>query len=235
IEMTLSLLKKIGIFGDFKQNIISIPSSNNVSDKTVIVESDWSSVSYFYSFVALSENLKITLGSFSEESLQGDSALVQIYEFLGVQTIFNDSEKTISLSKKNSELPDSLMLDFSNTPDLAQTIAVTCFGLGIGCKLIGLQTLKIKETDRLLALKNEMGKLGAIVQIDENSLTLEKSTEITPSIAIETYQDHRMAMDFAPLALKTNLIINNSEVVSKSYPNFWEDVQKVGIECAFND
>ncbi len=169
------------------------------------------------------------------ESLQGDSALVQIYESLGVQTVFNHLEKTMLLTKKNIELPDSVMLDLSNTPDLAQTIAVTCFGLGIGCRLSGLHTLKIKETDRLLALKNELEKLGATVQVDNASLNLEKSAQINSDISIETYQDHRMAMAFAPLALKTNLIIKNPEVVSKSYPNFWKDLQKVGIDCIFEN
>ena len=235
IEMTLSLLKTIRINGEFKGNIIIIPSVKSIENSELVVESDWSSVSYFYSLVALSENMEITIGSFSEDSLQGDSALVQIYDALGVKTVFDASNRTISLSKNNSEMLDSLMLDLSNTPDLAQTIAVSCFGMGLGCNLTGLQTLKIKETDRLLALKNEIEKLGATVQVDENSLKLEKSTRINPNIAIETYQDHRMAMAFAPLALKTNLTIKNAEVVSKSYPNFWKDIRKVGFECIFKD
>lgn len=229
IEMTLSLLKNIGIKGNFSRNEITISSAESIEKTTLVVESDWSSASYFYSLVALFEDTKLTLGSFSEESLQGDAALVQIYDSLGVQTVFDTSTKTISLSKKNTELPDSLLLDLSNTPDLAQTIAVTCFGLGISCKLTGLHTLKIKETDRLLALKNELEKLGATIQVDESSLNLEKSSKINSNIIIETYQDHRMAMAFAPLSLKTNLTINNAEVVSKSYPNFWKDIQKTGI------
>ena len=231
IEMTLQLLRNIGISGDFEKNVISISAAETIHDNLMIVESDWSSASYFYSLVALSDDLQITLGSFFEESLQGDAALAQIYETLGVQTYFNISEKTISLSKKNSQLPDSLLLDLANTPDLAQTIAVSCFGLGIGCRLTGLHTLKIKETDRLSALKIELEKLGASVQIDENSLNLEKSFHLNPEVSIETYQDHRMAMAFAPLALKTELTINNAEVVSKSYPNFWSDLKIAGVEC----
>ena len=234
IEMTLSLLKSLGINGSFSNNEIRISSEKNVEDIELIVESDWSSASYFYSLVALSENYEISLSSFSEESLQGDSALIQIYESLGVQTIFDTFNKSISLSNKNIELPDSLLLDLSNTPDLAQTIAVTCFGLGIGCRLTGLHTLKIKETDRLLALKNELEKLGAIVQVDENSFYLEKSLQIKSDQIIETYQDHRMAMAFAPLALKTNLVINDAEVVSKSYPNFWEDLENSGVALKFD-
>ncbi len=235
IEMTLSLLKRIGVKGNFNKNEITIFAAKNVEETVLIVESDWSSASYFYSLVALSESFEITLGSFSKESLQGDSALVRIYDSLGVKTIFNISENTISLSKKHTELPDSLLLDLSDTPDLAQTIAVTCFGLGIGCKLTGLHTLKIKETDRLLALKNELEKLGATIQVDNNSLNLEKAIQIFENKTIETYQDHRMAMAFAPLAVKTNLIINDAEVVSKSYPRFWEDLQKTGIKCEFVD
>ncbi len=231
IEMTLQLLRNIGISGDFEKNVISISAAETIHDNLMIVESDWSSASYFYSLVALSDDLQITLGSFSEESLQGDAALVQIYESLGVQTYSNISEKTISLSKKDTQLPDSLLLDLANTPDLAQTIAVSCFGLGIGCRLTGLHTLKIKETDRLSALKIELEKLGASVQIDENSLNLEKSFHLNPEVSIETYQDHRMAMAFAPLALKTELTINKAEVVSKSYPNFWSDLKIAGVEC----
>ena len=231
IEMTLQLLRNIGISGDFEKNVISISAKETIHDNLMIVESDWSSASYFYSLVALSDDLQITLGSFSEESLQGDAALVQIYESLGVQTYSNISEKTISLSKKDTQLPDSLLLDLANTPDLAQTIAVSCFGLGIGCRLTGLHTLKIKETDRLSALKIELEKLGASVQIDENSLNLEKSFHLNPEVSIETYQDHRMAMAFAPLALITELTINNAEVVSKSYPNFWSDLKIAGVEC----
>lgn len=235
IKMTLQLLKNIGIDGVFEKNVISISSSENVSDKRMIVESDWSSASYFYSLVALSEGLEITLGSFCEKSLQGDAAVAQIYESLGIHTQFNSSEKTISLSKTTTELPDLLLLDLANTPDLAQTIAVSCFGLGIGCRLTGLHTLKIKETDRLSALKMELEKLGATVQIDENSLTLEKSTRVNPNILIETYQDHRMAMAFAPLGLKTSLCIANAGVVSKSYPEFWRDFQRAGLQSEFEN
>jgi 3-phosphoshikimate 1-carboxyvinyltransferase len=152
-----------------------------------------------------------------------------------VKTVFNTSEGIISLSKKKTELPDSLLLDLSNTPDLAQTIAVTCFGLDISCKLTGLHTLKIKETDRLLALKNELEKMGATIQVDDDSLNLEKATKINSNKSIETYQDHRMAMAFAPLSLKTKLAINDAEVVSKSYPNFWKDLQKVGVKCVLEN
>ncbi|WGF92867.1 3-phosphoshikimate 1-carboxyvinyltransferase [Aequorivita marisscotiae] len=235
IEMTLSLLKSIGVKSSFTENTIVISAAKDVESNTIVVESDWSSASYFYSLVALSENCQITLGSFIEDSLQGDKALVQIYEALGVKTVFNAFERTISLSKTNNKLPKTIQFNLSNTPDIAQTIAVTCFGLGIGCKLTGLHTLKIKETDRLQALKTELEKLGATLQIDDSSLVLEKAARINTNVIIETYQDHRMAMAFAPLAVKTPLEINNPEVVSKSYPNFWKDLKLAGINCFLSD
>lgn len=231
IEMTLSLLEKIGVKGVFLDNFIQIPSFKKIEKTTITVESDWSSASYFYSWVALSQNAEIVLDSFSETSLQGDAALVSIYEQLGVITTFDNLANTITLSKTNTELPDSLLLDLINTPDLAQTIAVSCFGLGISCLLTGLHTLKIKETDRLTALQMELQKLGAEIAIDNKSLKLEKSGKINSDIAINTYHDHRMAMAFAPLALKTNLVINDAMVVSKSYPSFWDDLKSLGIHC----
>jgi 3-phosphoshikimate 1-carboxyvinyltransferase len=120
----------------------------------------------------------------------------------------------------------------SNAPDIAQTIAVTCFGLGISCLLTGLHTLKIKETDRLFALKTEIEKLGGQVNITEDSLTLNASNIIRSHVAIDTYNDHRMALAFAPLALKTPIIINHAEVVSKSYPSFWDDLKSIGFEVS---
>ena len=120
----------------------------------------------------------------------------------------------------------------NNSPDIAQTIAVTCFGLGIGCHLTGLHTLKIKETDRLEALKTELTKLGAIVSVTNDSLTIEQSNNLIIESSINTYQDHRMAMAFAPLALKTTLVINEAEVVSKSFPTFWEDLKSIGFKIS---
>lgn len=235
IEMTLSLMTRIGVKAQFNKNEIIISSTKNIQDISLVVESDWSSASYFYSLVALSgvnATNKIVLKSYIQGSIQGDAALDEIYRALGVKTVFNDVEKSITISKIETRLPDCLSFDLSNTPDLAQTISVSCFGLGIACKLTGLHTLKIKETDRLLALKTELEKLGATVEVDETSLTLKRATSIKTNAVIETYQDHRMAMAFAPLFLKTNLTINNAEVVSKSYPNFWNDLQKFGIDLA---
>ena len=231
IQMTLDLLKQIGIKTKFDQNkIIVTPSAVEGQPTTLTIESDWSSVSYFYSIIALStEGTQITLSNYKENSLQGDSELASIYKSFGVITTFN--ENSITLTKINHQ-PSTINHQLNNTPDIAQTIAVTCFGLGISCHLTGLHTLKIKETDRLVALQNELQKLGGKVTITDDSLRLEASSAIHSNIKIATYNDHRMAMAFAPLALKTAMIIEDAEVVSKSYPNFWNDLKSIGFEVA---
>lgn len=229
IKMTLQLLQKVGVDAGFSENIISIPFKLKTEEKKIAVESDWSSASYFYSIVALNKNLSVTLSNYFEESLQGDAALVEIYKELGVGTNFNATENSITLSNTSKKLPNKIEFDLNNTPDIAQTIAVTCFGLKMECHLTGLHTLKIKETDRLQALKTELEKLGANISITDNSLSLETTSAIKSNITIDTYQDHRMAMAFAPLALLVPISINNYNVVSKSYPDFWEDLEKIGI------
>ncbi|WP_152285798.1 3-phosphoshikimate 1-carboxyvinyltransferase [Flavicella marina] len=222
IQMTLSLLNEVGIETSFEGQFIKISPKATIEDKKITVESDWSSASYYYSLVALSENGKITLNAYKQKSLQGDSVLSEIYKSFGVQTTFR--ENSITLEKiKDFKNPDNVNFDLIKAPDTAQTIAVTAFGMGIACELTGLHTLKIKETDRLVALDVELKKLGANIYVTNNSLHLQQSTEIKSDIAIDTYQDHRMAMAFAPLLLKTSIIINEAEVVSKSYPTFWED------------
>lgn len=229
INMTLSLLSDAGIKGVFKDNKITINPCDKISPKNIVVESDWSSASYFYSIVALSDNTSVTIGSYKKQSYQGDAKLAEIYKSLGVETTFDQNTITLKkVSDKLKKLEDGL--DLSNSPDIAQTIAVTCFGLGIGCYLTGLHTLKIKETDRLEALKNEIEKLGGQVHITENSLRLEPSESIKKDITIATYHDHRMAMAFAPLALKTSLYVEDANVVSKSYPDFWLDLKKLGFK-----
>lgn len=233
IEMTLSLLKRIGVSGSLNGNTIEISNLTEIEEAVLTVESDWSSASYFYSWVALSENTSVTLQQYRGDSLQGDAALQDIYKELGVKTNFNASEGAISLSKQRGLSTKNLYLDLSNTPDLAQTIAVTCFGLNIGCELTGLHTLKIKETDRLVALKTELEKLGAKVIITENSLRLVPQNTMHQNIVVDTYNDHRMAMAFAPLAQKIPLCINDPKVVSKSYPKFWDDLKTMGVTIDF--
>lgn len=232
IKMTLALLNEIGVETSFIENTITVKPLKTHNPKRITVESDWSSASYFYSIVALSQiGTQIRLSSYKQNSLQGDAALVEIYKNFGVETVFN-SDNSIAIIKSAICHLKSVILHLNDSPDIAQTIAVTCFGLGIGCHLTGLHTLKIKETDRLEALKAELEKLGATISVTNDTLTLEASSPIKPNIAIATYNDHRMAMAFSPLALKTDIIINDAEVVSKSYPDFWEDLKRIGLEIS---
>ena len=229
IKMTLNLLTQIGVKNSFIQNQIIVKNKPTVQNQAILVESDWSSASYFYSIIALSHlGTQVTLSNYKPQSLQGDSQLTEIYMHFGVSTTFSDNK--IIIQKINKHHQHELIQDLNNCPDIAQTIAVTCFALAIACQLTGLHTLKIKETDRLQALKTELSKLGANITVTNHSLQLTTGTTINNNTTIATYQDHRMAMAFAPLALKTNITIQNPEVVSKSYPNFWTDLQQIGIQ-----
>ncbi|NNE30871.1 MAG: 3-phosphoshikimate 1-carboxyvinyltransferase [Winogradskyella sp.] len=231
INMTLALLNEIGVETQFDNNSITVkPFRETLQNITLTVESDWSSASYWYSVIALSAvGTEVSLKSYKENSLQGDSILANTYREFGVETRFSDN--TITLKKTNQPEDQTIInLDLSNAPDIAQTIAVTAFGLGLKCFMNGLHTLKIKETDRLVALKTELEKLGAKVNITDNSLRLLNDSEINSNITIETYNDHRMAMAFAPLALKVPLVIKDANVVSKSYPQFWDDIESVGFK-----
>jgi 3-phosphoshikimate 1-carboxyvinyltransferase len=227
--MTLSLLNQLGIKTTFKNNIITVEhAKSGISPITLTVESDWSSASYFYSIVALSDiGTEITLSSYKKKSLQGDSVLANIYKDFGVETVFKNN--SIIISKKANCKLETVNCQLIKAPDIAQTIAVTCLGLGVNCHLEGLHTLKIKETDRLVALKNEIEKFGTPVSISEDSLTIKNVQKLKNNIVVETYKDHRMAMAFAPLGLKTNLTINKADVVSKSYPDFWRDLSQIGL------
>jgi 3-phosphoshikimate 1-carboxyvinyltransferase len=230
IKMTLALLNDLDIKTSFEGNVIKVYPKQEVETKEMVVESDWSSASYFFSLVALSDTASIKLSSYKENSLQGDSALVEIYKQMGVNSQFENN--SLTLIKDTNFKPKTVSFELNNTPDIAQTIVVSCLGLGIGCHLTGLHTLKIKETDRLEALRIELTKLGATISVTNDSLTLVASSDINHNVKIATYNDHRMAMAFAPLALKVPLIIENAEVVSKSYPDFWEDMTKLGFSIS---
>ena len=229
IKMTLTLLHQIGIVASFEGNIISIKSKEDIQPQNITVESDWSSASYFYSLIALSEiGSSVKLSAYKQDSLQGDSCLARIYKHFGVITVFE--ENSITLTKEKETSIETLTEDLKNAPDIAQTIAVTSFGLGLACDLTGLHTLKIKETDRLEALREELTNLGADITVTNESLHLKTSEKTNKNISIATYNDHRMAMAFAPLALKVPITILEAEVVTKSYRNFWKDMKQVGIE-----
>ena len=231
IEMSLSILKRIGIQTSFINNKIKIKPFKNEKKIVQTVESDWSSLSYFYSIVTLSKEANLKISSFLSNSLQGDKELVSIYKKLGVQTIFDNGNVKLKKNQKVN-LPKKIVLTLNDTPDLAQTIAVTCFGLGLPCDLFGLQTLKIKETDRLLALKTELEKLGANVEITNESLHLKKRKKFNSNIEINTYDDHRMAMAFAPLAIIKPIIINDPMVISKSFPSFWNILSELNFRIS---
>lgn len=230
IKMTLGLLDAIGIQNAFDGNVIRVSPKSEILSQSVTVESDWSSASYFYSIIALSDvGTQIRLSSYKSDSLQGDRALAEIYKHFGVTTTFSQNQIVLCKEALN---PEPCSLNLNHTPDIAQTIAVTAFGLGLSCHLTGLHTLKIKETDRLEALKTELTKLGAKISVTHDALTLEASGQINSNIKIATYNDHRMAMAFAPLALKVPITIENAEVVSKSYPAFWNDLKAIGFEIS---
>ena len=235
LKMTLALLEELGITTHFEGNRITVKPKAEVVSQVVTVESDWSSASYWYSVIALSEiGTQVTLSSYKKNSLQGDAALAEMYQKFGVETVFN-ANHSITLSKIKAPSDEVVRFELNNSPDIAQTIAVTCFGLGMGCDLYGLHTLKIKETDRLEALQKELSKLGAAISVTNDSLHLKVSKESPlEHVKIATYQDHRMAMAFAPLALKVPIIIEEAEVVSKSYPDFWNDLKNVGFTIEEN-
>lgn len=233
IKMTLALLDSIGVSTSFEGQIIKVAHKSSVSAQELVVESDWSSASYFYSLCALADiGSQIKLSSYKKDSLQGDSVLAQIYTELGVETTYEGHSIVLKkISEVSSKVKNSgLVWDLANAPDIAQTIAVTCFGLRVSCSLTGLHTLKIKETDRLVALYNELSKFGAKVTIDDKSLQLELfEGDYNLGVSVATYNDHRMAMAFAPLALLVPFKVEDAMVVTKSFPDFWEDMQTIGI------
>ncbi len=231
IEMTKKIIERIGGSVKFKSNQILIDSLSDKKIPNQLVESDWSSASYFYSIVALSDLSDLTLNTYYKNSIQGDSDVVEIYKKFGVKTTYMNNK--IHLSKSDYKIEKKISLDLLNNPDLAQTIVVTCLGLGIDCDLYGLHTLKIKETDRLKALKSEIDKFGVDkIEITDSSLHLENNSKLKSSVSIDTYDDHRMAMSFAPLSLVNPIIINDPMVVTKSYINFWNDLEKLGFKIS---
>ena len=229
VEMTLAMLAECGISHEWNGNLISI-APQDFKPSTLIVEPDWSAASYWYSIVALAKNAKISLPHLRDKSLQGDSQIKSIMEIFGVST--TKTSNGIAF-EKNQEIKDTdKVLDLKTCPDLAQTIVVIAAALGLNMAFTGLETLKIKETDRVAALQNELAKIG--VKLIENNLvyTLDCSKLNFPKkVSIATYEDHRMAMAFAPLALLIEeLEIEECNVVEKSYPYFWEDLKKAGFE-----
>lgn len=231
IKMTLRLLEKLGISSQWDAETIRIMPPKPKKKAHFTIESDWSSASYFYSLAALAETADLNLSTYYKNSLQGDAQVADLYQALGVETIF-EANKIHLLKKKDFTLPDCFTANLQHTPDLAQTIACTCSGLGIPFELSGLDNLRIKETDRLKALQNELFKLGVSVEIQGNTLKGTPPKKLHSTAKIHTYEDHRMAMAFAPLALKTPLIIENPSVVGKSFPDFWNKLVACKLQVA---
>jgi len=227
-EMTLKMMKEFGISYNWKDNTIYI-SNQDYKFNHFTVESDWSAASYWYEVLSLAEDGKLRLKGLNKESLQGDSKIADYFTHLGINTVFKDGFAEITKSDYQTDL---FAADLEGQPDLAQTLVVTCLLKNIHFKITGLQTLKIKETDRISALINESRKLGFVIkEINGNTLiwTGERCIQ-DEAISIATYEDHRMAMSFAPAAFKfENIIIEHPQVVSKSYPGYWKDLEAIGF------
>ena len=227
VNMTLNLMNSFGIKSEVKGNKISI-KNQEFSSGSYIIESDWSAASYWYSILSISDNINnLTLQGLKKKSNQGDSVISELMKSFGVNTQYKEDGIVLTKIKLDTE---EIELDFRDCPDLAQTILVVAAYHKIKLKVSGVESLKIKETDRLLAMKNELKKIGCDFYEEGNYWILEKrSREIDDELSIDTYKDHRMAMAFAPLASKKSMIINDPDVVVKSYPTYWEDLKKVGF------
>ena len=227
VNMTLNLMNSFGIKSAVKGNKISI-KNQEFSSGSYIVESDWSAASYWYSILSISDDINnLTLQGLKKKSNQGDSVISELMKSFGVNTQYKEDGIVLTKIKLDTE---EIELDFRDCPDLAQTILVVAAYHKIKLKVSGVESLKIKETDRLLAMKNELKKIGCDFYEEGNYWILEKrSREIDEELSFDTYKDHRMAMAFAPLASKKSMIINDPDVVVKSYPTYWEDLKKVGF------
>jgi len=241
IEMTIGILKHFGVVVNWKGQTIQVKAQKYIA-KSYTVEADWSAASYYYEIAAFSETAEIELQGLYKDSLQGDSAIVQLGSLLGLHTEF--SEQGILIRKdKTTVFPPYLEYDFLNVPDITQSISVLCGGIGSSVLYSGLQTLLIKETDRVAALKKEHAKMGVVFSKMPTKFSAKSGVEYymqegvskvehgyIPSI--DTYKDHRMAMAFAPLGLLFELSINDPMVVSKSYPAYWDDLSSLGFHIS---
>ncbi|MDH5396998.1 MAG: 3-phosphoshikimate 1-carboxyvinyltransferase [Cyclobacteriaceae bacterium] len=224
IQMTLDIMKTFGASVEWKENTIKVNPTGYTNPETFAVEPDWSAASYWYSITALSAGSVVFLPGLKKKSLQGDAVVAKMMEQLGVKTTFTCEGVTLENVLHQS---DPFKWDFTNCPDLAQTIAVLCAAKGIRCEMTGLESLRIKETDRIAALQNELRKFGANLYESGGKWIIDEFIIHRSEKIINTYEDHRMAMAFAPLCMLYNLEIEEPEVVRKSYPHFWQDMKKV--------
>lgn len=226
IEMTASLMKMFGVTCELMQNQVKIPAQPYTA-VDFIVESDWSAASYWFAFAALARKADLLLPRLQLKSLQGDSAIIRIMQSLGIHTTLDGD--LVKLSKTGNV--KDISWDFTDCPDLAQTVAVVCAAKGVEGNFTGLESLRIKETDRIAALQNELRKIGADLLEEKDQWRLTPSRQLPHKAFFNTYKDHRMAMAFAPLATLMAVEIENPLVVRKSYPGFWDDMRLLGFEA----
>ena len=229
LTMTLDLMKEYGIDYSFENNLIKV-APQSYKAKEYFVEADWSAASYYYSIAALSTEAKIKLHGLKKNSLQGDACICKIMEEFGVSTSFENN--SISISKFKDPILKKFSYNFENCPDLAQSVSVVCAGKGVYAELSGLATLKIKETDRIKALKSELRKFKVAVNAKEDEI-FQIGKSLVNGQLVNTYEDHRMAMAFAPLAIGSAILIEDPDVVQKSYPEFWNDLEKLGFQLKY--
>lgn len=228
VDMTLAMLAQCGIVHQWDKKIIQI-ANQEFKETTLTIEPDWSAASYWFMVLAFADNSRITLPNLKKNSLQGDSAITSIMENFGIKSTFDGDNLVLENSTKDFK---SKLFDLKECPDLAQSVIVCCAVLGVDASFTGLETLKIKETDRIAALQNELAKIGVSLSENQEVYQLDCSKKNYPKkISIKTYEDHRMAMAFAPLAMVMEEVeIEEAMVVEKSYPHFWEDFKSMGFE-----
>ena len=236
IDLTLWMMREFGADAEWTDAHTIEVKPQPYRRRHYFIENDWSAASYWYQMVALSRDrdAEVTLAGLMDGSKQGDSSVRYIFSLLGVKTAFKTKEEgvpqTVTLTKSRRPVP-RLEYDFVNSPDLAQTFVVTCALLGVHFRFTGLRTLRIKETDRISALKTEMRKLGFVIHDEDDSVLYWDGERCEPQevAAIDTYEDHRMALAFAPVSLLRPIVINNPQVVTKSYPAYWEHLKAAGF------
>ena len=244
IDLTLWTMREFGAAAEWLSVDTIEVKPQPYKPREYYIENDWSAASYWYEMVALSadKDVEVRLEGLMDGSKQGDSSVRYIFSLLGVKTVFasrKPGKPTTVTLKKNGHCVPRLEYDFVNSPDLAQTFVVTCCAMGVPFHFTGLQTLKIKETDRIHALKKELLKLGYELQDKDGcELSWDGKTShlspLVPHISIDTYDDHRMALAFTPLSMQQPIVINNPQVVTKSYPQFWDDLRQAGFEVVKN-
>ena len=231
IEMTLSLMQHFGVEHQWDGNVIRVPSQQYQA-RAFTVEADWSAASYYYSIAAIADGPDLYIDGLFEDSVQGDSVLARMMTHFGVRTEFTLTGVRLTKDVR-AELSD-FTWDFIRCPDLAQTLAVCCGALGVEGYFSGLETLRIKETDRIAALQAELAKVGVTIEVDpadEDAIKVRKKADLLNyHPTFDTYEDHRMAMAFAPLAMLGRIEVDEPMVVIKSYPDFWKDLQALGFE-----